>query len=683
MMRQWVFALVSAVLLFLSPSFAPPAPAASQAQLDACSMGEGKAAIEACTRIANNRRESINTRAMVLENRGITYLKMNRLNEAIADFSKVLRWNPRAMGALFNRAKAYRLRGQCGKALKDLARMLKVLKDDPGIFEAMAECHEQLGQPDKALRLYERIISLYPDQASAFFKRAKLYLGLDSGDEKENLAKALADVEMARKLDPQNAEYACLQGLALMLKGENEQARGAYHVCIRGKKTPDLPDLTGLGLVAALSGHHAEAQKVLTRAISLSKGKVDRDVYLLRALARMRLGKFAESLDDLGKSGRENQADETGSMIRGFDLLGLGRPLEALKAFKQGLESRKTAEGYFGLGRALDALKERQMAIKALRKAAAFDHDALGGRWAVEGAKDLLARLNSAPAMAAGAGQTSPEAQAIQSGQTSAAGQIRIGGSTAGRKKQVTTVAPATAVAASQKRLALVIGNSAYRAVPALANPVNDAMAVARKLRKLGFVVIEKHDLDYEGMRKALRDFARKARLYDWAMIYYSGHGLEAGGRNYVIPVDAELKTDLDLDEEAIPLPRLISKAGSARSLGLVILDACRDNPFARKMRLSSRTRSIGRGLARIEPERGTLVIFAARDGQVAQDGDGRHSPFTRAFLEVVDEPGLEMNFLFRKLRDKVLAETSGAQEPFMYGSLPAKAFYFRPPVRQ
>ena len=144
------------------------------------------------------------------------------------------------------------------------------------------------------------------------------------------------------------------------------------------------------------------------------------------------------------------------------------------------------------------------------------------------------------------------------------------------------------------------------------------------------------------------------------------------------MPVDASLKTDRQIGFEAISLEQVMDAASGATALRLVLLDACRNKPFASTMRLTSATRSAGRGLARVDPSVGTMVVFAARDGQVAADGDANgHSPFTQALLDQAAQPNVEINLMFRRVRDEVLQATSNEQEPFVYGSLPGKEFYF------
>jgi uncharacterized caspase-like protein len=228
--------------------------------------------------------------------------------------------------------------------------------------------------------------------------------------------------------------------------------------------------------------------------------------------------------------------------------------------------------------------------------------------------------------------------------------------------------------------VALVIGNGAYRDVPSLDNPVNDARLIAGALRADGFDVTVAPDLDRDGLVDALKTFAVKADAADWAVVYFAGHGIEMGGTNYLIPVDARLLTDRDVELEAVPSGQVMHAIDGAHQLRVVILDACRNNPFADSMKRTGEGRSIGRGLARIEPARGTLVFYAAKEGTIAADGDGADSPFATALAKHLTEPGIEVDKMFRLVIDDVIDATGNKQEPFMYGSLTGRQdFYFRP----
>ena len=222
------------------------------------------------------------------------------------------------------------------------------------------------------------------------------------------------------------------------------------------------------------------------------------------------------------------------------------------------------------------------------------------------------------------------------------------------------------------KRVALVIGNSAYQHVIKLSNPANDSESVSATLKAAGFDVVDlQKDLGIDEMRKALRDFSDKTADADVAVVYYAGHGMELDGTNYIIPVDAVLKRDIDVYDEAISLDRILAVIEPARHLRLVILDACRDNPFAGSMKRTVGRRAIGRGLAKVEPTTpNTMVAFAAKAGSTALDGDSKHSPFTASLVKYIATPGLDLRRAFGYIRDDVLKNTGNRQEPFVYGSL-------------
>lgn len=229
--------------------------------------------------------------------------------------------------------------------------------------------------------------------------------------------------------------------------------------------------------------------------------------------------------------------------------------------------------------------------------------------------------------------------------------------------------------AAAMTRMALVIGNSAYVAANALPNPRNDATALAKLFKDAKFDVVEtKLDLSREQFLVALREFADRSLEADVAVIYYAGHGMEMGGVNYLVPVDARLTTDTAVADETVSLDRVLLAVDTAKRLRLIILDACRNNPLVRGMRRSRSTRAMGEaGLARVEVHTSdTYVAFAARAGSTADDSstDENHSPFAQALIDHLATPGLDVRIALGRVRDEVLKKTNDEQEPYVYGSL-------------
>ncbi len=224
----------------------------------------------------------------------------------------------------------------------------------------------------------------------------------------------------------------------------------------------------------------------------------------------------------------------------------------------------------------------------------------------------------------------------------------------------------------AERRVALVIGNSAYAHVPQLANPKNDAADMAKKLQELGFEVVVGEDLDLSSMRKTAREFTRKIEGADMALFFYGGHGLQVNGSNYMAPVDAQLMSYNDLDYEAFPMDMILTAMERNTKVDLVFLDACRDNPLAENLARSMGTRSgaVGRGLAKLGSGVGSLIAFATQPGNVALDGDGRNSPFTTALLKHLGTPGQSVTEDLVLVRREVLDATEGKQVPWDNSSL-------------
>jgi uncharacterized caspase-like protein len=226
--------------------------------------------------------------------------------------------------------------------------------------------------------------------------------------------------------------------------------------------------------------------------------------------------------------------------------------------------------------------------------------------------------------------------------------------------------------AEADRRVALVIGNSNYRNASQLPNTINDANAVAALFKSVGFEVVNSRtELGVLEFKRAVRDFLITAETADIAVVYYAGHGIEVGGTNYLIPVDAKLARDYDVEDEAIALDRIIWALQPVKRLRLILLDACRDNPFVAKLRSVGIRATPKGGLAKIgDVSADTLVAYAAKEGAVSFDGDGANSPFASALVKHIAEPGLDIRIALGRVRDEVLKTTAGRQEPFIYGSL-------------
>jgi uncharacterized caspase-like protein len=236
----------------------------------------------------------------------------------------------------------------------------------------------------------------------------------------------------------------------------------------------------------------------------------------------------------------------------------------------------------------------------------------------------------------------------------------------------------AVSTSLAESRIALVIGNGAYQSVPQLPNPANDAKAVAAALRRSGFDTIIATDLDEHGMEDATIRFARAARNADVAMFYYSGHALQFNGVNYLAPVDATLSDESDL-RRLTRVDEIVADLQQAKTLRILVLDSCRDNPFAEQLRRSigtTRALPLARGLAKIDAPQGMILAYATQAGSTARDGDGNNSPYTTAFLKHIEEQA-EIGTIFREVSEDVYETTNHAQLPELSLSMIGQ-FYLR-----
>ena len=241
----------------------------------------------------------------------------------------------------------------------------------------------------------------------------------------------------------------------------------------------------------------------------------------------------------------------------------------------------------------------------------------------------------------------------------------------------------APSVAQAEKRVALVIGNSAYQGTPALTNPRNDATAMVTALKKRGFQLIEGFDLDKAAFDRKVRDFADVLSGAKVGLFFYAGHGLQVGGQNYLVPVDAKLSTAAALDWEMVRLDLVQRTMERETKTNIVFLDACRDNPLARNLARAMGTRSaeIGRGFASVESGVGTLISFSTQPGNVALDGSGRNSPFTGALAKYVAVSNESLSDILIRVRNDVIRETHAKQVPWEHSALTGR-FYFSADVR-
>ncbi len=494
------------------------------------------------------------------------------------------------------------------------------------------------GDYDRAIADYDQAISLDAKSVYAYNGRGNASQGKGDYD------RAIADYDQAISLDPKDAHSYDNRGSAYNSKGEYDRAIADYDQAIR-LDPRHASAYNGRGNSYNYKGDFDRAITDYDQAIRLDPKYAL--AYNNRGLAYVRKGNFPAAFADYDRAiglkpdltiaylGRARAYLQDGKIDRAFADIGKALRLDS-----------NDPENFVSRAQIYEAKGLKELAILDYRDALLRSAKTKTEHEAHEEAQRRLIALTT-PATVAQAGATAPQASAQ--------------------------------AAAPGRRVALVIGNSNYAAAGRLTNPANDARAIAATLRRIGFAeVIERYNLNLDAMVAALKEFGEKTLDADWAVVYYAGHGIEMNGVPYLIPVDATLLRDTYVADEAVSLERVLSRVETARKLKLVILDACRNNPFAARMvRTAGLHRDIGRGLAPLEPEGGVLVAYSAKHGTMAQDGSGANSPFASALSAYLEEPGLEINFLFRKVRDKVMAQTGGTQEPFLYGSLGAEPLYF------
>lgn len=603
-------------------------------------------------------------------NRGMIYGMRGEVDRAIADFNAAIGLDPNNYAAHYNLGASYLRKGESGKALQSLSNTIHLNPSYVDAHVMRGVAHYMRNDDDLAIADYSEGIRLNPSHILAFSNRGTVY------GRKGEHARALADYNEAIRLKPDYAEAYLGRCLIFAAKGDNKHAFADCNTAAQYK--PDLADAyVGRGHLYKLEGKLDLAMADLNKSISLnpSHGKAYAGrsevytakgahelaladlntavrlmpsaggAYNMRAWFYYKRGLFAQGKTDADEAVRLSPREAVHFNTRAHIHLSLGQTEAAIVDFSQTIGlGVKSAAAFAGRGQAYERQGLRDLALSDYRKALELEPkaDDSDGRAAKSLARERIAALEAPKSAAAAV--------------TAALGQASAPG----------------------RRIALVVGMSAYASVPALANPRNDGKSVAEAFRRLGFAeVVERYDLDLASLSAVLKDFGDKAAEADWAVIFYAGHGVEVDGVNYLVPVDAKLAAQSHVEFELLPLARLLAVAEPARKLRLVILDACRNNPF-RMAAAPGRTRSIGRGLSRVEPGAGVLVAYAARDGSVAEDGADTHSPFTAGLLAHLETPGLEINLLFRKVRSAVLSATGNKQEPFVYGSLPDEGLYFK-----
>jgi tetratricopeptide (TPR) repeat protein len=530
------------------------------------------------------------------------------------------------------------------------------------------------GKYDDAIVEFNTALRLDPTFAKSFNSRGNAWRA------KGEVDFAIADFNEAIRLDPNFAFPYNGRASAYVDKGDYDKAMADYGEVIRLAPTLAAP-YNNRAIAWRSKGDFDRALDDANAALRLEpKNPV---VYSMRGEIWRMKGDLDRALADQNQAVQLDPQSPLPYLARGDLYRYRGEFDRALADYDHAL---KVSQGYIPalVGRGLTFEKQGDIArARAEYENALNSPSSFKGDIAAQSLETARARL---AAFASGAPQP-----VIPPAQARAASPDSIPTPT------VAAPAPVALAAGQGRRVALVIGNAAYRNANVLTNPEHDAEVVAASLRAIGFdTVTLLEDGTRDKMLAALRTFSSQAAQADWALVYYSGHGMEVFGTNYLIPVDAKLAVDRDVSGETVSLDQVMASIDGAKKLKMVLLDACRTNPFLALMHRTSSldigltqasyaagaqnaavVRAVDHGLGEIKVPTGMLVVYAAKHGQSALDGQGGDSPFAVALVQRLATPNVEIDKVFRLVRDDVLEATAGRQEPFTYGSLPGNEDFF------
>jgi tetratricopeptide (TPR) repeat protein len=633
---------LAAFVIFLSW---PVASAGQQSLERRCLTHDAAGLIEACTTLIDLEKGNL---AEYHYSRGSALLDRKDCDGALADFDAAVRLRPTdpsyhgGRGLVFFHCKV-----DYKQAVAAFTEVIRLTPRDASAYDIRGSSRRFIGDLDGAIADHTAAIRLAPRFGMYYGNRAMAW------SEKGDAPRALADYNRDIQIQPNGAVVFNNRGLLFLQRKELDQAISDFTEAIRLNPRYSKP-----------YANRAEAWRL--------KGDLDR------------------SLADVGQAIDIYPSDPLNYARRADTLRYRGDYAQALAEYDRALAIMSDyIPAFAGRGLTYERMGDAASARAEFEKALGSQSQLINvdySKSSLETARARIAALESgAPLPVILPAPKHAESTTSIPTPTVAA----------------PTLEPAVrATSAGQgRRIALIVGNSAYRNAIQLANPQKDARAIAASLRNVGFdsvtVVI---DATREELLDALHAFSDSARNADWAMIYYAGHGIELNGIDYLVPVDARISSERDAPSQAVPLAEVTAAIEGARKLKLVLLDACRDNPFLTQSvkpvigvgasgsasNGNASTRSLSpslgeaKGLAGITTGSGTLVVFAAKEGQTALDGDGGNSPFAVAVLQRIATPGVEINKIFRLVRDDVMEATAGRQEPFVYGSLPGKEdFYF------
>jgi tetratricopeptide (TPR) repeat protein len=652
-------------------------PVAFSGPMEDCGSGDPAKAIAGCTKLLKGKITKKSDQSLVYSMRGLSYLnngdpqnaiqdleKAGALNpknfqafqglgfalqktglypEAVSAFDKAIALNPSDHVTISYRGYAHLTVKDQAKALKDFDAAARLAPKNAAYQAARGDALKSSKAYPLAIAAYTKAITLDPDQYGAYEGRGLAHFAVLDIDT------AIADFDQAITLNPKASLSYAGRANAKYLRGDNDAGLADAEMAM--KLAPNDEYM----LVAAGNGYFAKQD--FAKAGSLYSLGQEADSTSSRAssglaAATLEQGNADKALSLLDTALLQSPDKLAPYAMRGHIMLSKGRVDEAIGNFEKALsDNNLDGVAYWGLGLAYaqkgDAQKARLNFEESLKP------HRLYGFQQKRAEEAMLALAN---------GKTDNQQVA-----------------TKGTAETPVVKVPIIAFDPG-KRVALVIGNSAYENANPLANPTRDAKAIATALKALGFEVLEGEDLNLVAMQGKLKEFAQKAASADVALFYYAGHGMQVGDKNYLIPTDAALKEATAVDFELIDVnTSVLQYLGGDDRTGIIILDSCRDNPLSRSFSRSfgkTRSGSVAQGMAPMSADEGGLIIaFATAPGDVAEDGDGTNSPFTTALVKHMSTPGIELEQMMKRVKKEVYLATNKRQQPWVNSALRDEIF--------
>jgi tetratricopeptide (TPR) repeat protein len=540
-------------------------------------------------------------------------------------------------------------------------------------------CRDAGAEPAPRLVACESVVA--DDKITGKSKAAAFgYVG-DALNKKRDYDGAIAAFSKAYEADPDNVSYVNSRGIAYSNKGDDEHALADYDLCLQTRPKFASP-YNNRGLIFMRNGDLQRALGEFNSAVQLSGNNPSRYIQLSnRARLQTLLKQYDAALADFAEAQKVNPNWPIASN-RCVTYTEMGKFDEALADCNDALA--KAPNSVFTLtsrGKLYLAKGDLDAALKDYNEALKIGPNNIRARAArgqlYEKRRDFSAARSDYRSASAALTKVDDTDTAIArrfAKERLAALMAALPAPSSFPPKPAPGNAAAPALPPGPRKVALIIGNGAYKNVQQLENPPRDARLIASTFRELGFATVTlAPDLSRDKFFAALHEFGAEAEKSDWAVIYYAGHGMEVGGVNYLIPTDAKLAADRDAETQAVALEQVIAAVSGARKLRLVLLDACRDNPFEKTMQHTIALKLVSKGFSNIEPEAGFMVVYAAKHGETALDGEGQDSPFATMLARDIKEPEVEVRKLFDIVRDDVWNATRHRQQPFIYGSPPGR----------